>query len=98
MLLIDDKVNSLELLSAALAQPGLKILTASDPELGLDLVYSKHPQIVLTDLVMPNLSGMEVLERIIEFDPSMEVILRSRRTTLPKPPSRQSRKALVCCI
>jgi DNA-binding NtrC family response regulator len=34
-----------------------------------------HPQIVLTDLVMPHLSGIEVLERIMEFDPSTEVIL-----------------------
>jgi DNA-binding NtrC family response regulator len=75
VLIIDDNEGSLEMLSAALAQPGLEILTASDPEQGLDLVYNKHPQIVLTDLVMPNLTGMEVLERIIEFDPSTEVIL-----------------------
>ena len=75
VLIIDDNEKSLELLSTALAQPGLEILTASDPEQGLDLVYSKHPQIVLTDLVMPHLSGMEVLERIMEFDPSTEVIL-----------------------
>src|SRR6202167_3983988 len=75
VLIIDDNVKSLELLSTALAQPGLEILTASDPEQGLEMVYEKHPQIVLTDLVMPNLSGMEVLERIMEFDPSTEVIL-----------------------
>src|SRR5580693_8170157 len=75
VLIIDDNEGSLEMLSAALAQPGLEILTASDPEQGLDLVYNKHPQIVLTDLVMPNLTGMEVLERIMEFDPSTEVIL-----------------------
>src|SRR5438552_17612192 len=75
LLIIDDNAKSLELLSSALAQPGLQILTASDPEQGLDLVYNKHPQIVLTDLVMPHLCGMEVLERIMEFDPSMEVIL-----------------------
>ena len=75
VLIIDDNSGSLELLSTALAQPGLEILTASDPEQGLDLVYNKHPQIVLTDLVMPNLSGMDVLERIMEFDPSTEVIL-----------------------
>src|ERR1700691_1425327 len=75
VLIIDDNEGSLEMLSAALAQPGLEILTASDPEQGLDLVYNRHPQIVLTDLVMPNLTGMEVLERIIEFDPSTEVIL-----------------------
>src|SRR6202521_5237230 len=75
VLIIDDNSGSLELLSTALAQPCLDILTASDPEQGLDLVYNKHPQIVLTDLVMPNLSGMDVLERIMEFDPSTEVIL-----------------------
>ena len=75
VLIIDDNVKSLELLSTALAQPGLEILTASDPEQGLEVVYEKHPQIVLTDLVMPHLSGMDVLERIMEFDPSTEVIL-----------------------
>ena len=48
---------------------------ASDPESGLDLVYDLHPQIVLTDLVMPGISGMEVLERIMEFDPATDVIL-----------------------
>ncbi|HEY1756503.1 MAG TPA: sigma-54 dependent transcriptional regulator [Bryobacteraceae bacterium] len=75
LLIIDDNEKSLELLSSALAQPGLEILTASDPEKGIDLVFERHPQIVLTDLVMPNLTGMEVLERIMEFDPSTEVIL-----------------------
>jgi CheY-like chemotaxis protein len=36
---------------------------------------SRRPQIVLTDLVMPSLSGMDVLERIMEFDSSIEVVL-----------------------
>ena len=75
LLIIDDNEGSLEMLSAALAQPDVEILTASDPEEGLDIVRSRHPQIVLTDLVMPNLSGLEVLAKIMEFDPSIEVIL-----------------------
>ncbi|MCU1340264.1 MAG: Response regulator of zinc sigma-54-dependent two-component system [Bryobacterales bacterium] len=75
LLIIDDNPGSLEMLSSALAQPDLEILTASDPEEGLDLVHSRHPQIVLTDLIMPHMSGMEVLERIMEFDPATEVIL-----------------------
>ena len=75
LLIIDDNLGSLEMLSSALKQPGLEILTASDPEEGLDLVHHHRPQIVLTDLVMPRLTGMEVLERIVEFDPSIDVIL-----------------------
>ncbi|HXI40651.1 MAG TPA: sigma-54 dependent transcriptional regulator [Bryobacteraceae bacterium] len=72
---IDDTPESLELITEALSQEGLKIFTAIDPEDGLDIVFHEHPQIVLLDLVMPKLSGMEALERIVEFDPSIEVIL-----------------------
>src|SRR6266567_1302772 len=75
LLILDDNTGSLELLSSALAQPDLEILTASHPEEGLDLVFDRHPQIVLTDLVMPRLSGLDVLERIMEFDSSIDVIL-----------------------
>jgi DNA-binding NtrC family response regulator len=75
LLIIDDNPGSVELLHAALQQDGVEILTATDPEDGLDLVFSKHPQVVLTDLVMPKMSGMEVVERIMDFDPSTDVIL-----------------------
>jgi DNA-binding NtrC family response regulator len=81
LLIIDDNVGSLEFLSAALARDGVRILTASDPEQGLDLVYNHRPQIVLTDLVMPHLSGLEVLERIVEFDPAIDVILMTAHYT-----------------
>jgi DNA-binding NtrC family response regulator len=69
------------MLSSALAHQGLDIFTASDPNEGLDLVYAKHPQIVLTDLVMPNMSGLEVLERVMEFDPGIDVVLMTAHYT-----------------
>ncbi|MBM3725255.1 MAG: sigma-54-dependent Fis family transcriptional regulator [Acidobacteria bacterium] len=75
LLIVDDNAGSLELLSTALRRPELEILTAPDPEEALDLVYTRHPHIVLTDLRMPKLSGLDVLERIVSFDPSIEVIL-----------------------
>jgi DNA-binding NtrC family response regulator len=75
LLIIDDHPGSLEMLSSALAQQGVEILTASDPETGLELIHSRRPHIVLTDLVMPRMSGLEVLERTMEMDPSTEVIL-----------------------
>jgi DNA-binding NtrC family response regulator len=75
LLIIDDNPGSLEMLSTALARPDVEIYTASDPEEGLDLLRTHHPQIVLTDLVMPRMTGMEVLEHVMEFDSSTDVIL-----------------------
>ncbi len=75
MVIIDDNAGSLELLSAALARDGLRIITAQDPEEGLDAVFREHPDIVLTDLVMPGISGLQVLARVVEFDPAIDVIL-----------------------
>jgi DNA-binding NtrC family response regulator len=81
LLIVDDNPGSLEFLSSALAREGLRVLTASDPEQGLDLVYTHRPQIVMTDLVMPNLTGLEVLERIVDFDPVIDVILMTAHYT-----------------
>ena len=81
MVIIDDNPHSLEYISTALASGSVKIFTASDPEEGLDLVYTHRPQVVMTDLVMPHMSGLEVLERIAEFDPAIDVILMTAHYT-----------------
>jgi DNA-binding NtrC family response regulator len=75
LVIIDDNPGSLELLSTALAQDDLTIFTAQDPEEGIEIVYREHPQIVLTDLVMPGITGLEVLDRVVEFDPAIDVVL-----------------------
>jgi DNA-binding NtrC family response regulator len=73
--IIDDNPGSLEMLSASLRQDGLDVRTFTHPEDGLEHILNHHPHIVLTDLVMPDLSGMELIERIVEFDPGIDVIL-----------------------
>jgi DNA-binding NtrC family response regulator len=78
---VDDTPSGLELLAEALQQDGLSIFTSTDPEEGLELVYREHPQIVLLDLVMPKMSGLEMLERIVEFDPAIDVILMTAHYT-----------------
>ncbi len=72
---IDDDERSLALLAEALAQDGLEILTVNRASEGLELVLRKRPPIVLVDLRMPELSGMQVLERVLEADPGAEVLL-----------------------
>lgn len=75
MAVIDDDPTSLELIKEALAQEGLEISCFADPRLGLEFVLKTRPQIVLSDLMMPELHGTEVLQSIVEHDPGIEVIL-----------------------
>jgi DNA-binding NtrC family response regulator len=75
LLAIDDNAENLELIASALQRKELKILTSQDPEEGLQIFLRERPRIVLLDLVMPKVSGMEILEKIINIDPGAEVIL-----------------------
>jgi len=81
IVVIDDNEGILELCATALTREGVRVVTASDPEDGIEAVFREHPQIVLTDLVMPGLSGLEVLDRIVEFDPAIDVILMTAHYT-----------------
>ncbi|MDX2268178.1 MAG: sigma-54 dependent transcriptional regulator [Bryobacter sp.] len=82
VLLVDDDEDSLELMRAALAQPGIALHAETDPEQALDWVAQHHPPIVFSDLVMPGLDGIELLERIMEIDPATEVILMTAHYTI----------------
>ncbi len=75
LLAIDDDPSSLAFIAATLEQEDLEVLTAGDPEQGLAMARARHPRIVLVDLMMPAMSGMEVLERLVEADPTVNVIL-----------------------
>jgi DNA-binding NtrC family response regulator len=75
LLAIDDESDSLELIEDALSQPDLEVLTSIDPEDGWRMIRKQHPEIVLLDLRMPKMDGMELLARIVEFDPGIDVIL-----------------------
>src|SRR2546428_172444 len=75
LVVIDDDPKNLKFVNFILARTGLEILSASDPEAGMDLIRRLRPQIVLMDLVMPGVQGMELLQKIVEFDPGIDVIL-----------------------
>lgn len=75
LLAIDDDPQALEMIKSALARQGVEILTAQDPEEGFELFLRARPRIVLLDLVMPKVTGIEILERIVAIDPGTDIIL-----------------------
>jgi two-component system, NtrC family, response regulator HydG len=81
IVIIDDNPGSLELLSVALARAEAVVYVASNPVEGLELVRKHRPRLVVTDLVMPEMSGLEVLQQVVSFDSSIDVILMTAHYT-----------------
>ena len=75
ILLIDDEQDILDVVGLALKDAGYRVSTASHGEAGLAACAENPPHIVITDIRMPGIDGLQVLARIKEDHPSMEVIV-----------------------
>lgn len=64
VLIIDDDANIINLLSKRLEQEGFKVISAKDGKLGIEFASSGAPNIILLDLLMPEMSGKEVLKEL----------------------------------
>ncbi|MEJ2246098.1 MAG: sigma-54 dependent transcriptional regulator [Acidobacteriota bacterium] len=75
LIAIDDDPAALELIEESLSQDGVEILTETRAPEGLALVLHQAPEIVLLDLLMPGIQGLELLDRIVEACPATDVVL-----------------------
>lgn len=75
ILIIDDEQPTLNMFRLLLAAYGYDILTAVNGAEGLETFERERPNVVLTDIKMPVMDGIEVLKRIKEIDPHAEVIV-----------------------
>ena len=78
ILVLDDEPQITRVLRASLSSQGFDVRTANDPEEGLRLFAEWKPDLVITDLIMPGLSGVEVC-RSIRSTSSTPVIVLSVR-------------------
>ncbi len=74
-LVIDDEIDVAEVAAIALADDGFSVETALNGKQGLEKAARFRPHIILTDIRMPGLSGLEVLARVKRKWPETEVIV-----------------------
>lgn len=73
LVIIEDEPLLLKALNIELLDGGFQIYSALDGERGLELIYKEKPDLVLLDMVLPKISGFEVLARI-KKDPLLKNI------------------------
>jgi len=75
VLIVDDEPKIGVLLRAALERDGLGVEAVQDPETALALLKERPFEVVLTDLMMPGMDGLELLRRAKAIRPSCEVVM-----------------------
>ncbi len=75
VVIIDDDPQMVRLLADVIEKPEFRINTATDIHEGLRLVEENRPAIVLLDLIMPGVRDFEALDRILEIDPGIDVMM-----------------------
>jgi len=75
ILVVDDEANLRRVLAAQLGRDGYEVHTAEDGEAGLAFLKEHHIDLVITDLRMPKVDGMDFLRASLRDDPSRPVVM-----------------------
>lgn len=73
ILIIDDELELVEIYASSLKNAGYQVIKAADGPEGLSLARSEKPDLILLDLKMPKMPGLEVMSKIKE-DPDLKKI------------------------
>jgi DNA-binding response OmpR family regulator len=81
LLIVDDEKNILKLYEKEFKEEGYEVLTASSGLEALQKISSTALDLIILDIRMPDLSGIETLKRIMEFPAKPPIILNSAYTS-----------------
>lgn len=84
ILIVDDEKNYPPILSAVLEEEGYETLTANSGKEALSTIIGSDIDLVLTDMKMPGMDGIELLEKIKESLPDLPVIMMTAHGTVDK--------------
>jgi len=75
LLVIDDEPSALKMFGRLLGAYGYSVLTAESGEEGLEIFRKERPTLVITDIRMPGMDGIEVLKHLRQLSPEVETIV-----------------------
>lgn len=82
VLLVDDEADFAEALAARLTHRGYRVDVALSGAAAIELIGQRTYHAVVLDLVMPGMSGLDTLERVLGIDPDLQVILLTAHGTV----------------
>lgn len=83
ILVVDDDADLLRLITLRLSAAGYRVVTAASGGAALEEIAKLKPKLVITDLRMDGMDGMELYEEIHEIDPALPVIMLTAHGSIP---------------
>lgn len=77
VLVIDDEPLIRDVLRLALEEHGFNVMEAPNGRLGLEMFVERRPPLVITDIIMPEMDGLELLIQLKKVDPCVRVLAMS---------------------
>lgn len=84
VLIVDDEANLVELIQSYLEKENYQVLTANDGITALELARRLSPDLVILDLMLPGLDGLEVCRQLRQFSDAYVVMLTAKAEELDK--------------
>jgi DNA-binding response OmpR family regulator len=78
ILVVDDEERILNFLTTKLKASGYEVLTAPNGVMGLEQVQAQEPDLVVLDLLMPKMDGLDMLKQLRTFSPVPVIILTAK--------------------
>jgi DNA-binding NtrC family response regulator len=84
IIIVDDEEQILAALETFFSLRGFEVVTCSDPTAALELIRSDKIHVALLDINMPQMTGIELLKRIKESRPTVQIVMMTAYTTIEK--------------
>ncbi len=77
ILIVEDEAAQRVLYETEISEMGYEVLLASDGVEAVDVVREQTPDIVILDLMMPNMHGLDALRKVLSINPTIPVIIHT---------------------
>lgn len=81
ILVVDDEPAITKLVELMLSVKGYEVIAAEDGKKGLEMFKTENPDLVITDIVMPDMEGIELVRSLIKIKKNLPIIVMSGNPT-----------------
>lgn len=83
LVLVEDELSIAKFIGRGLQREGYNVLTANDGETGLELIFSELPDLIILDVMLPDIDGLSICRQIREAEMQTPILMLTAKDAIP---------------